>query len=244
MSTTGQTPAARGRPRRRAVGDDEKEARRRQILSAAKQVFAVGGYEATTMAAVARAAGVSYGAVYWYFPSKDELFHAVMAEEEQALRRHIVQALADDEPTPAEDPVWVRSLLRRAVRATFEFFDHDQAAVRLLFRDSLTMGGRFESHVLSIHERFVADVAAVLQAGRERGELRAVPTWVAAFSIAALVGQLALRRLQDPSGLDAATAAEMVVRVVVDGVTPRAPSDSVQVSDEPGPRARRAAKGR
>jgi AcrR family transcriptional regulator len=51
-----------------------KEEVRESIVAAALEVFAGEGYEAATMAAMARAAGISTGNVYRYFPSKKALF--------------------------------------------------------------------------------------------------------------------------------------------------------------------------
>ncbi|GAC1533829.1 MAG: TetR/AcrR family transcriptional regulator [Acidimicrobiales bacterium] len=197
------------------MGDAQKEARRQQILGAAKTVFADEGFQNTTMADVARAARLSYGAVYWYFASKDELFHALMDSEADALRAAIAVALdgvALDDPEVA---------LTRSVRATFEFFESDRAAVKLLFRDSYALGGRFESHLFGIYERFIDDIAAVLAAGQRQGRVIAVPPRVAAFSVAALIGQLAHRRLVTNDGLDASVVADFVVRLVMDGLRPR-----------------------
>lgn len=202
-------------PGRRAVGEVQKEARRLQILQAAKAVFAEAGFEGSTMADIARAAGFSYGAVYWYFPSKDELFHALMEAEEQALRERIARSLAGVAP---EDP---EGALRAAVRATFELFEEDRAAVKLLFRDSYAMGGRFESHLGGIYERFIDDLAEVLAAAQRRGQLIVVPPRMAAFSVAALVGQLAYRRLGTDDGLEAGVVADFAVRLVLDGLRPR-----------------------
>src|SRR5438270_13345528 len=99
--------------RTRAVTDEAKERRREVILTAAKRVFAKKGFHATTMADIAKAARLSYGSVYWYFDSKDALFHALMESEEAALRGHIAEALATvapDDPDPYAG-------LRRAVSA-------------------------------------------------------------------------------------------------------------------------------
>lgn len=204
-----------GRTRTRAVGDYEKAARRHQILVAAKKVFARSGFQATTMADVAKAAHLSYGAVYWYFPSKDELFHALMAAEEAALRDHIADAVGESQAVGAEER------LRDAVRATFEFFEADKAAVKLLFRDSYALGGRFERHLGGIYERFIDDLEVVLRDAQRCGEIVAVPPRVAAFSAAALIGQLAHRRLTTDDGLDAALVADFVVRLLLDGLRPR-----------------------
>jgi len=58
----------------RARGPLAKAARRAQLLAAAARRFDQVGFEATTMADVANAAGVSKGATYLYFPSKESLF--------------------------------------------------------------------------------------------------------------------------------------------------------------------------
>ena len=42
-----------------------------------------------------------------------------------------------------------------------------------------------------------------------------------AFSVAALIGQIALRRLSTDDGLDAGVVAEFVVSLVLDGLRPR-----------------------
>jgi AcrR family transcriptional regulator len=55
--------------------------RQRQILSAARQVFVQSGYAATRVEDVAKAAGLSKGAVYFYFPSKQALFLGVVLED-------------------------------------------------------------------------------------------------------------------------------------------------------------------
>lgn len=67
MSTPGTSPT-------RARGELAKAARRAQLLGAARRRFDEVGFEATTMAEVAAAAGVSKGATYLYFPSKESLF--------------------------------------------------------------------------------------------------------------------------------------------------------------------------
>jgi len=208
------TPPLRDR-RIRAVGDEQKAARRLQILHAAKTVFAEHGFQAATMSAVARAAGLSYGAVYWYFGSKDALFHALMDLEDGELRAAITAAVA---AAPRDDP---ERLLTSAVEATFRFFEGDRDAVQLIFRDSYSLGGKFEDHLFRIHESYVDDIETFLVTAQARGALVDAPSRVTAFSIAALIGQLAHRRLSIDDGLDAGVVATFTVRLVLDGLRPR-----------------------
>jgi AcrR family transcriptional regulator len=61
-------------PRSPEENERIKEERKTQILSAALSVFAENGLAAAKMSDIAKAAGVSYGLVYRYFPSKEKLF--------------------------------------------------------------------------------------------------------------------------------------------------------------------------
>jgi AcrR family transcriptional regulator len=68
-----------------------KEARPQEILDAALEVFAEKGFAAARMDEVARRAGVTKGTIYLYFPSKEELFKALVRE---AIGGTLVQVAA------------------------------------------------------------------------------------------------------------------------------------------------------
>jgi len=205
---------------RRAVGDAAKERRREQILAAAKKVFARKGYHSTTIADVAKAARISYGSIYWYFDSKDALFHALMDSEEQALRRHI-ESTVDAQATAHASFGGGEALFRVSVRATFEFFEADRDVVKLLFRDSLVLGDRFDRHLAGIYEGFIADIEQAIGVAQAGGYVIAAPPKIIAFAVAALISQLALRRLATDDGLSAAALADLVVTMLLDGMRPR-----------------------
>ncbi|HXY65648.1 MAG TPA: TetR/AcrR family transcriptional regulator [Mycobacterium sp.] len=200
--------------RRRAVSDEDKSQRRDEIMAAAKQVFARKGFHSTTIADIAKQASLAYGSIYWYFDSKDELFHALMAVEEDALRAHIAAALA----SPADRR---EAPFRAAVQATFEFFEADKATTKLLFRDAYALGDRFEKHLASIYERFIDDIEARIVAAQNRGEVVVAPPRMVAYTLAALIGQLAHRRLSTDDGVSAAEVADFVVTLAFNGLRPR-----------------------
>lgn len=202
--------------RRRAVSDEEKSARRDEIMAAAKTVFARKGFHATTIADVAKQAGLAYGSIYWYFDSKDSLFHALMAVEEQALRSHIASALAALDPNADRETAF-----RTAVRATFEFFEADKATVKLLFRDAYALGDRFEKHLGGIYERFIDEIETFIVLAQERGDVVSAPPRMVAFTLAALIGQLAHRRMSTDDGVSADVVADFVVSLALDGLRPR-----------------------
>lgn len=51
---------------------------RERILKAGFDCFYNNGYEQTSLAAIAQAAGVTRGAIYWHFEDKKALFRAVV----------------------------------------------------------------------------------------------------------------------------------------------------------------------
>lgn len=76
-------------------------AKRSQILDGACRVFLGQGFDAASMGAIAREAGVSKGTLYVYFKSKEELFEAIVAGQCQAQAEKIF-ALDDAGPEPMD----------------------------------------------------------------------------------------------------------------------------------------------
>ena len=77
----------------------EGDARRSLLVAQARELFAAHGYEALSMAQIARAAGISKPLLYHYFPSKQALFAAALQETADEL----TAALAPDPSRPATD---------------------------------------------------------------------------------------------------------------------------------------------
>ena len=63
--------------------------KRRQILDGARRMFLAHGFDAASMGAIAREAGVSKGTLYVYFKSKEELFEAIVEEQCRAEAEQI-----------------------------------------------------------------------------------------------------------------------------------------------------------
>jgi len=61
-------------------GDDEN-AKQRQIVDGARRIFLARGFDAASMADIAKEAGVSKGTLYVYFKNKEELFGAIVQQE-------------------------------------------------------------------------------------------------------------------------------------------------------------------
>ncbi|MDP3152109.1 MAG: helix-turn-helix domain-containing protein [Archangium sp.] len=67
-------------PRTQAANDEVREATRQTLLEAAVRLFARQGYSATSIRALASEAGVALGLLYHYFPSKEAVLEALLAD--------------------------------------------------------------------------------------------------------------------------------------------------------------------
>jgi AcrR family transcriptional regulator len=79
--------------------------RREQVLRAAVICFAEQGFHVTTMADVIRASGLSAGAVYRYFPSKNALVLTAASGAVGHARHVLADALDSPEPLPPDEVV-------------------------------------------------------------------------------------------------------------------------------------------
>lgn len=75
----------------------DRETKREEIVVAAARLFATDGFEATSMASLARAAGVAPNTIYWYFDDKDAVLVTVM--------HHLLAAGLPEEPAARTLPL-------------------------------------------------------------------------------------------------------------------------------------------
>ncbi len=74
----------------------DNEDRKQRILAAAADLLVHYGYDKTTVSDIARSAGVSKGAIYLHFDTKDDLFEALLIEELTAYNKRWLDLLESD----------------------------------------------------------------------------------------------------------------------------------------------------
>ena len=98
----------------RAFTDTERTAIRERLLAAGQDLFARRGIRATTVEQLARAAGISKGAYYLFYPSKEALFFAIVEGVETAMQARLEEQVA------AAPKDALRLLVRASLRARLE----------------------------------------------------------------------------------------------------------------------------
>ena len=161
MTEIARPPAAPGQRGVRL----SRDARRAQLLGAARDVFAAQGYHAAAMDDIADRAGVSKPVLYQHFPSKLELYRALLTTYADELLGRLRSAL---ETTNNEQR------LRGAVTAYFDFVASEGQSFRLVFESDLRSEPEMAAvldKVLSQCIDLVAD-AVTTDAGLDRDRAR------------------------------------------------------------------------
>ncbi|WP_043263072.1 TetR/AcrR family transcriptional regulator [Streptomyces sp. CT34] len=130
----------------RTVDPAKHRARRRHIVNAAAELFAAKGFERTTTAEICKAAGMSAGNLFHYFPNKRAIFHAVFEDDEHdgatTKAERLAAARAADDPwtalldtvdllaAPALEPLTPALVVEAMIRAC-----RDPELAALLSRD-------------------------------------------------------------------------------------------------------------
>jgi AcrR family transcriptional regulator len=106
------------------VSQEHLDARRRQILDAARRCFVRNGFHATSMQDVLAEANLSAGAVYRYFRGKDEIIAAIAGEAVAEVVGALDAAFGADDPPPLDEVLGAAFL-------AIERVDADQGFARL-----------------------------------------------------------------------------------------------------------------
>ncbi len=92
------------------ISEEKRQARRDQILAASWRCFSRRGIHSTSMDDIVREANLSFGAVYLYYKSKEELILAAFTSAFQEMRALLAPMFIADEPYPPS--VFVREITK------------------------------------------------------------------------------------------------------------------------------------
>jgi AcrR family transcriptional regulator len=160
------------------------DVRHRQVVDAALALFLRDGYEQTTVAAIARRAGVATGTVYLYFPSKEHILGALHHEFHARLRAAVLEVanelLATVEGGGTLD---LREAVRQLIGALGSTALANRGHCAVIVRYLPRLGGDEEE--LAEDREFIGLMAAMLREGVRHGAAHVSDPEMAAELIAA-----------------------------------------------------------
>jgi AcrR family transcriptional regulator len=141
---------------------------RRRILDAALQCFSAEGYEQTTVARIRERSGVSNGALFHHFPTKeaiaDALFVDAMASFQQGLWAVVRRR-----------PRTLRAALRGAITHQLRWIEEHPDLARFIYRRGhLDWDSQAASEIAALNRDLAAEFRAWMAPLVERGEVRPV----------------------------------------------------------------------
>jgi AcrR family transcriptional regulator len=165
--------------------EEKHAARRRRIVRAAKTVFARDGLGAATMRGIASAAGVTTGAIYPHFETKDALYGAVLEETLLEL------AAAVKERAGTASAGWKGA---EALRAFFDFYDErpDDLALGLYLHDGIGKAGLDATLNAHLNARLQEVLDRIIEAHMSDGKREAQR--LTANGVSHIVGLLLMER--------------------------------------------------
>jgi TetR/AcrR family transcriptional regulator len=215
-----------------AEGSDETE-RRRQIVDAALEEFASEGFRGATIKRIAKRAGLqSHALIYWYFPSKEDLFQAVLGQRLPILQLALnPDALRDRPPEDA---------LLQIARAYLAMADRSiaQRLLRLILPEVIRrpemadqLGGRMIAKILEVIKTYLARQV-------ELGRLRPHDVRASARAfVGMLLPQLATKLLLPSLQADGLTDEEHITTIVAIFLRGLKPDEQNQKTQEGGARS-------
>lgn len=139
---------------------DRKAARRQQILTHAREIFARSGYHAAKIDDIVHAAGVARGTFYLYFEDKRAIFEEIV---DRALARVGVAIERVDVERPIAEQV--RGNIRRLVEVLLE----DRATTTILLSGTVGVDPAFDKKVEGFYEEVLTLMEESLREGQELG---------------------------------------------------------------------------
>ena len=163
------------------------EARPDEVLDAALELFTQKGFAATRVADIAARAGISKGAVYLYFPSKEAILEGLVRRAVTPIADHALGLIKHFEG----DPRFAVSMVMKMIGGRLS--DPKLLAIpRLIIREVVNFPHLAEMYRREVLDRVIPVVETLIRRGVDQGYLRQVDP---NLTIRSIVGPIALHIL-------------------------------------------------
>ncbi len=187
------------------------EARREAIVAAAEQVFVENGLAQTSIAAIAREAGISDGLLYRYFDGKIDLLTEVLERfygKMIARTQNLVQAETQ-----------LEQQMTALVHSHLLAFCENPGLCLLFIREVRALEAYAGSRIEQFNRQYTAILVRVLQAAAERGEIASdIDARLVRDMVFGGVEHIAWRQIARKGPVDIDGTTNTIVRVLIRGL--------------------------
>ena len=185
-----------------------RDERRAQLLVAALEVFTTAGYHSAAMDEIADRAKVSKPVLYQHFPSKLDLYLAVLDLHIDSLVFAIQKAIAANRENSAR--------VAATVEAYFGFIDSEGEAFRLIFESDMNVEPQVRERLNRMTYDCAAAVSAVISIDTGLGKEESM---MLAVGIIGTVQTSARHWLDRDGKIDRRRATELVMNLIWRGIS-------------------------
>jgi len=195
-----------------APKSDVSEERRSQILEAAKQAFSKQGIHKTRMSDIAEFSGLSKGALYWYFDSKDAIILALLDKVFEPEIQEM-EALLEDSRS-AEEKLLIYAErggqdiinMLRWMPLIYDFF-------ALAFRQN-----KIKEYISHYYKKNLALLEILIQQGIDSGEFKTNSPQDAAITIGSIIEGTVMLWMYDPETIDIVQHIKSNIQLLLNGL--------------------------
>jgi len=192
------------------------EETQRGIMDAAVQIFSRAGYEAASVNDICDAAGVSKGAFYHHFPSKQQLFLAIIEDWLKAVDARLFSQTGNEGNVP-------QSLSRMARMLGFVFeAANGQLPMFLEFMVQASRDQAVWDATIAPYRRYQGQFAKMIEQGKDEGSIRSeVNAQTASWVLISLAVGILLQGVIDPNMADWNEVTRSGIQMILDSIQRR-----------------------
>ena len=194
-----------------AISALRRQARYDTILAAAQTAFAGQGYEAVSIAQIAKAAGVSDGLVYHYFRDKRDLLFAVLHAFYQRITLDCMAAIQREETFAAR--------LEALIRAHLKVFVSDADLCRLFISEVRVERDYQGSAIQELNREYTSTLLKIVREGTASGEVvNKVPARIFRDAVFGAIEHRAWQHVVGGGPLDVSGTARSLTQLFLHGL--------------------------
>jgi TetR/AcrR family fatty acid metabolism transcriptional regulator len=169
------------------ISGSGKSATRERILDAAAEVFAQKGYHSSVVDDIVHDSNTSKGAVYFHFPSKQEIFLALVSRLADTLINSTQDAITEQQDGLAK--------FDAALGTVFEALSRHRALAKILLVSGAGLGRPFDEHLFNLLDRFAEMIRDNLDEAIKAGSIQPMDTLIVAYAWLGSVHEIVTRWL-------------------------------------------------
>ena len=151
------------RPRFLKLAPEKRDA----ILDAAKTEFAENGYDGASYNRIIEQAGLSKGAMYYYFDDKLDVYATVLEE----VNRQMMELMGIDDDWRPDGPFW-DTMREISIKAWSFTIEHPELAALMKGLGALPRNAKHEGRLADLYNQWRHLLVGMLQVGQAQGEVR------------------------------------------------------------------------